>query len=160
VRRTRRLTWLTIAVLGVYACFMARGVFAYSQEQGARETFPIFNWDLFSRVPKPDQASFGVRFTAIDGVVLTSPVYYEDSTLPTHQSSNAQVMIGVIGWAHRSGDEETVERYRRIWESRFLQTLTSAEYELVWREFTIEQREECDCFTSEVVVSEFTMGTP
>jgi hypothetical protein len=160
MKRTRRFGWLTVAILVVYAVALTPGIRAYTQERGARETFPFFNWDLFSRVPKPEQVSYGFRFTAIDGQRLDAPTYFEETLLPAHQSSPAQIMIGVIGGAHERGDATTVERYREVWESRYLQPLTSASYELVRREFTIEERYECDCFTSEVVLAEFTMGQP
>jgi hypothetical protein len=158
--RTHRLVWLLVGILAVYSVFLARGLHAFSQERGAGETFPFFVWELFSRVPKPEQTSYGVRLTAMDGTVLTTPVYYEDSLLPTHQSSPAQAMIAVIGRAYAQGDEERVERYRTIFESRYLQPLEQATYELVWREFDIEERYSCECYTSETVIAEFTLGVP
>ena len=158
MRRTRRLAWLVVGILGVYSFFLAQGVYAYSQERGARETFPFFIWDLFSRVPQPDQVSYGMRLTEMDGTRLDEPVYYEETTLPTHQSSAAQGMIGTIGGAFESGDGDRVDRYRTIWESRYLQPLTSARYELVRREYDVEERHDCGCYRREVVVAEFTMG--
>jgi hypothetical protein len=157
VKRTRRLAWFAVGILGVYSIFLAQGVYAYSQERGARETFPFFIWDLFSRVPQPDQVSYGIRLTEMDGTRL-DPVYYEETTLPTHQSSAAQAMIGTIGSAYESGDAERVDHYRTIWESRYLQPLASAQYELVRREYDVEERHDCDCYRREVVLAEFVMG--
>ena len=158
MRRTTRLVWLTVAILGLYSTFLVQGMYAFSQERSEPETFPFFVWDLFSRVPQPDQVSYGVRFIEMDGARLDGPTYYEESTLPTHQSSAAQGMIGVMGGAVESGDTERLDRYRTVWESRYLQPLTSAQYELVRREYRVEERYDCDCFTRETVLAEFTMG--
>ena len=88
------------------------------------------------------------------------PVYFEDSILPTHQSSNAYTVIQLIGGAFEEDDDEAVDHYRTIFESRYLEPLSGARYELVHREYDVEERYECECYTSEVVLAEFSMGEP
>ena len=160
MKRADRLSWLAVGLLAVYAIFLGRGLQAFSQERSAAEVFPFFVWELFSRVPRQQQVDYAVRLVEMDGTLLAEPTYFESSTLPAHQSAPAQGMIGVIGWAHVAGDEARVDRYRQIWESRYLQPLTSATYELVEREYDVDERHECGCFTRETVVATFTMGEP
>ena len=152
--------WLTIGILAIYTLFLARGSYAFSQYRGPSEIFPFFHWELFSRVPEPQQETYGIRLTALNGAPLGDPVYFEDSILPTHQSSNAYNVIQSIGTAFEAGDREAVDRYRTILESRYLEPATSAEYQLVHREYDVEERYECDCYDTEVVLAEFSMGTP
>jgi hypothetical protein len=158
-RRTDRLVWLAIGILAIYSLFLARGSYAFSQYRGPSEIFPFFHWELFSRVPEPIQETYGIRFTEMNGAVLDDPVYFEDSILPSHQSSNAHIVIQEIGGAYETGDD-AVDRYRTILESRYLEPLSGASYELVRREYDVEERYECDCFTTEVVLAEFSMGEP
>ena len=158
-RPTRRVVWCAIALLALYSGFLARGTHAFTQQRSAPEIFPFFVWELFSRVPHPEQRSFGVRLTAMNGSLLAEPVYFEDTTLPAHDSGPAHNVINKIGHAYRSGDQDTLERYRTILESRYLHPLESATYEVVDRTYEVEARYDCDCYTSETVVTSFTMGS-
>ena len=62
--------------------------------------------------------------------------------------------------AVEDGDDQAVSRFRTILETRYLSGANDATYELVDREYDIEQRVECDCFISEVVIDRFTTGEP
>jgi hypothetical protein len=157
-RKTDRLVWLAVGILAIYSLVLARGSYSFSQYRGPSEIFPFFHWELFSRVPEPTQETYGIRFTEMNSAPLDHPVYFEDSILPTHQSSSAHAVIQVIGGAFERGDDEAVDRYRTILESRYLEPLSGTRYELVRREYDVEQRYECDCYTTEVVLAEFSMG--
>jgi hypothetical protein len=158
-RLTRRVVWLAIALLVLYTGFLVRGSYAFSQDRSAPEIFPFFVWELFSRVPRAEQRSYGLRLTEMNGAPLAEAVYFEDSMLPTHQSSAAHNVINKIGHAYTSGDEATLERYRTIMETRYLHPLESGSYELVRRTYNVKERYDCDCLISETVVAEFTMGS-
>lgn len=158
VRRTDRLVWLVLGVLVVYCLMLARTSFAFAQYRGPSEIFPFFHWELFSRVPEPVQQYYGIRFTTLNGVSLDQPVYFEQSTLPARSNSSAHVLVQRLGRAVERGDDEAAARYRTILESRYLDLEAGAAYELVDREYDVEERYECDCFISEVVLDQFTVG--
>lgn len=150
--------WFVLAVLAVYTVMMGRTAVAFADFRAPSEILPFFHWELFSRVPEPVQRYYGIRFTSLDGVPLSEPVYFEDSALPTRSNSSAHLVVQRIGQAVREGDDEAAARYRTILESRYLDRAEGATYELVDREYDIEEREECDCYISEVVIDTFTVG--
>jgi hypothetical protein len=156
-RRIDRLVWFVLVVLAVYGVMLARASWAVVQYDPQTEVLPFFRWDLFSRVPEPEQQYYGIRFTSLAGATLEEPVYFEQSALPSHSNSSAHVLVQRLGQAVEDGDDDAA-RYREILESRYLDGVVGATYELVDREYDIEARLECDCFTSEVVIDRFTVG--
>lgn len=160
MKRAELLSWLAVGLLAVYSILLGRSLYGFSQERWTPEVFPFFVWELFSRVPQDHQVDYAVRLVEMDGTALAEPTYFERSTLPLHQAGPAQAMLGVIGRAYEGGDQDRLDRYREIWESRYLEPLTTATYELVRREYTVEGRHECECFTRETVLATFTMGEP
>jgi hypothetical protein len=146
---------VAIAVVVVYLLLLL--------DHGARradERFPLFNWSLFSQVPGPEKQNFGLRLVEVDGVKLEEPVYYEDAQefVTTSRSPDAYQLIQGIGKATQQDRPLQAASARETLETRYLQGLTSARYELVNRTYDVLDRFECDCYEEETVMAEFTLA--
>jgi hypothetical protein len=124
------------------------------------EKFPIFSWDLFSKVPNPTSTDYSVRLIAADGLNTPLPVYYERSGL---QSGGEQIQgytaLQRIGRAFGQGQKRQVDTLRKTFESTYLNELTHLRYELVRRTFNIRDRVDCDsCFTKVTVLGTYGTG--
>jgi hypothetical protein len=156
MRRTERLARAAVGLVVVYCSFLVRDGLARAREQPSGETFPFFMWELFSTVPEPHQTDYGLRLVEIDGSAVDG-VYFEESLLPSHQASAAQGVIGRMGADLEAGRTDDLEVARLLLETRYLYPLSTARYELVKREYDVGDRYDCSCFTSEIVLAEFSM---
>ena len=132
-------------------------------ENGPRtqdERFPFFNWSLFSSVPGPERESYGVRLVEVDGARLEEPVYYENAEgiIATSSSPDAFQLIQVMGKATEANRPGQAASARETLETRYMQGVTSARYELVSRTYDVLERFECECYREEDSVAEFTLG--
>jgi hypothetical protein len=136
--------------------FLARDGVNRIREQPSGETLPFFMWELFSTVPENHQSDYGLRLIEMDGS-KGDGVYFEESLLPSHSATGAHRIIGRMGAAFEAGRMDDFERQRTILETRYLYPLSTATYELVKREFDVDERYDCECFVSEVTLTEITM---
>jgi hypothetical protein len=132
-------------------------------ENGPRtqdERFPFFNWSLFSGVPGPERESYGLRLTEVDGARLEEPVYYENAEgiIATRRSPDAYQLIQAMGKATKEGRPVQAASARETLETRYMQGLTDARYELVSRTYDVLERFECECYREEDAMAEFTLG--
>jgi hypothetical protein len=136
------------------------GVLVVNGPRNATEVLPFFNWSLFSRVPAPDQVHYSVRLLEIDGAALDPPVFFDEASdlLPGAQAPEANELLQHLGRSLEAGDEAAVADARAALESRFLNGLDSAVYEVVRRRYDIVDRLECDCYLEETSLREFTLG--
>ena len=121
------------------------------------ERFPIFTWDLFSKVPPQIKVDYGIRITGVDGRDLYFPRYFEaaDGLVASPRSIDASMLTQTIGRAERRGDQERADAELRRFEARFFAGLDSADYELVERRSDVKERARCGCFQEETVLRTF-----
>lgn len=161
MRQAERLARFTAVLLLIYSLIVARGVFyVVHEERTAPEVFPFFVWELFSRVPRAERESYALRFVEVNGDPLDTPVYFEKAGafLSMSHSPDAQVVIRQIGEALAAGQPFRMTSNRDILEARFMDRLTSAEYEIVRIRFDVLDRIDCDCFIQETPIAQFTLG--
>lgn len=149
------LLMLTAALLVTYS-----GVLLWFGPTTPRETFPFFNWQLFSKVPPAVNTSYGVRILEVDGVPVDPPRYFEASPdlFPSAKSPEASTAARAWGGHLRAGREVESEFAQDLFEARFLATATHVRYEFVERRYDIIERVSCDCYVSEEVLGEFEYG--
>ena len=149
-------------LLVIYALIVTRGLNVVVRDgRTAPEVFPFFVWELFSRVPPAERESYGLRFVSVNGDLLGAPMYFEEAGayLPTSHSPEAQQIIRQMGQALAAGQPLGVAFNRDILETRHMQQLTSADYEIVRVRFDLLERFDCpDCYLEETPVAQFTLG--
>jgi hypothetical protein len=152
-RGSQRIVAATLAVMVAYL-----GVIGI--RRGEDELLPFFTWSLFSRVPEREAVHYSIRLVEVDGRTLDPPVYFDEASalLATTQLPEANTTLQDLGRAVEAGDEDAVDAARSTLESRFLNELDSATYEVVRRRFDIVDRVECDCFVEETTLRELTFG--
>ena len=98
------------------------------------ETFPFFNWSLFSHSSSV-RTDVVVRLQSIDGRVLSSPRFYYDMKetfrLARNQDPNLFKIADRLNVALRANDEKAVDQLRRLIEQRYMAEVGSAEYDVV-----------------------------
>jgi hypothetical protein len=154
LRHSRAAVRILVGVLVVYLA-----VVAVNGPRNSTEIFPFFNWELFSRVPPAERESYSIRLVAVNGQAI-EPVYFEKARryLSTTAIPDAATLLQRIGLSVARGDDARADSQRRLFESRFLAELHSAQYELVRRRYSVLDRLECDCFTEETVVRRYRFG--
>lgn len=151
---TSRQVLIVFVVVGLYSAFLFRdGV------RSSAETFPVFRWELFSKVPSRVRTDYGVRIVAWDGRDLFFPRYYEQATDMVSQprSVEASTMTRSMGANYDAGNTDRAEDIRRRYEDRFLND-TPVRYELVRRTYDVKGRLDCNCYVREVVIGTFRAG--
>ena len=154
---SERVARITLGLLLVYSAIVAVSVPAPID----KEVFPFFRWELFARTPERHRSDYGVRFTEVDGRQLERPVYFEEASgfIPTSRSPDAQAAIKDLGEATEHHDSEHATRNRDLLESRHLQALTSATYEVVRRTYDVLERVDCiSCYDDDRVVATYELG--
>lgn len=150
-----------LAALGVLfiACYL--GVLLWHGPSRSPEVFPFFSWSLFSEVPDAVEVDYSVRFISVNGVTLDEPVFFEESKafLRTASAPQAYQVIQQLGRAHDKNQDRRAAESQDLLDSQWLASLTSADYEVVRREFDILERLECDCYSNVVVLSEASLGS-
>lgn len=140
----------TAALLLVYgAVIVVRG------PASGHELFPVFKWELFSKVPPREQTSYGVRLLEVDGEVLDEPIYFEKASHLFRSTRSPDVPTLVRRWSQQvaAGNFEESIRSQMVFEARFLES-RDVRYQLVRRTYDIVERVECGCFLSEEVIFE------
>ncbi len=140
----------TAALLLVYgAVLVLRGPTSGS------ELFPVFKWELFSKVPPREQTSYGVRLLEVDGEVLDEPIYFEEALHLFRSARSPDVPTLVRSWSQHvaAGNFEESVRSQILFEARFLES-RPVRYQLVRRTYDIVERVDCGCFISEEVIFE------
>lgn len=152
IRRSTTVQFLAaLAVVALYASFLV-----YQGPKG-KEHFPVFKWELFSKVPDRQEVDYGFRIIEIDGRPLVFPRYFEQmpSTFDRARSPDVTHLSRSVGLAVKRGDERTAEDRRRRFETRFLAG-HDVTFEVVERRYDTIERATCNCYTSETVLATFT----
>jgi hypothetical protein len=125
------------------------------------ERLPVFSWSLFSEVPDAEKTDYGVRFLAVDGTPLDEPTYFELASdhLSTTRDPAAHSLIDQIGDSLVRDEPMRAALQRDLFESRFLQDLDGARYEVVRRTYDVLDRIECvGCYIDVEVLATFELG--
>lgn len=135
-------------------------VLLWTGPTSAIETFPVFNWQLFSKVPHPVSTSYGVRIREVDGVPLEPPRYFEEAGDLFPNAGAPEAPTAAKAWAQhiKAGRLPEAAYVEELYEARFMANARSVRYELVERRYDIRERIECDCFVSEEVIGDFEYG--
>ena len=154
-RRTSVLLTLTAALLVGYC-----GVLLWVGPTSARETFPFFNWQLFSKVPPEVNTSYGVRILEVDGVDVDPPRYFEASPDLFPSAKAPEASTAALAWGrHLRADRELESAVAQdLFEARFFASATTVRYEFVERRYDVIERVDCECYVSEEVLGEFEYG--
>lgn len=161
MKQVQRLATFTAVLLLVYSLTVVRTFHGVVIEnRPTPEVFPFFAWELFSRVPPAEQEAVALRFVEINGEVLDPPVYFEkaDTWLSNSRSPTAYHVIRQLGSALEQSQLMRAAIKRELLESRFMQDVRTAEYEIVKVRFDILERFECDCYIEEMPLARFTLG--
>lgn len=122
------------------------------------EKFPVFKWQLFSKVPPEVSTSYGIRLLEVNGRPNDPPTYFEASLFPTAKSPEASVLVNSWG-RHLVADRlDRAEESRALFESRFISSASTVRYQVVERRYDVIERVTCDCYLSERVLSEHRYG--
>lgn len=150
-RGATRVVAATFAVMVGYF-----GVLVLNGPRNSTEVLPFFNWSLFSRVPATEQVHYSIRLVVVDGEAIDPPVYFDEAEdiLSTSKLPEANEVLQDLGAAAAAGDDVAVAEIQTLLESRFLNGLDSATYEVVRRRYDIVDRIECRCFLEETVLAE------
>ena len=122
--------------LGFISCALIYALVGnYTWATTHSELFPIYSWDLFSYIPA-HTSEFAIRFTAIDGVTLDPPLYFNEATkyIPTAQTIEAFALIQRFGNAVYTNSSE-MTMLQQQFEALYLQQLETVSYDLVIRTF-------------------------
>lgn len=151
---TDRLVILGVAFLVAYV-----GVLIWNGPVNTKEAFPAFNWSLFSEMPEPQLTDYSIRLTEVDGQKLPEPLYYDEAKgyISTPFRPEPYLVMQQMGHAIVADQPERFSSAREVLESRWMENLDSAEYEIVQRKFDIIERVGCDCFTEETVLREVSI---
>lgn len=154
-RRTTIHLMLTAGLIAVYSA-----VLLWTGPTSITETFPVFNWQLFSKVPHPVSTSYGVRILEVDGVPLDPPRYFEEAgdLFPNAKAPEAPTAAKAWGQHVQAGRLPEAAYVEELYEARFFSAVESVRYELVVRRYDVVERVECSCFLSEEVIGEFEYG--
>lgn len=149
-RSTTRQVLLTLALVAAYAGFLIQ------RGAGAREAFPVFEWELFSKVPTRVETDFAVRIVAVDGKGLYFPRYFDraQGLVAQPNSIEASTMSRTMGQAYQRGNDARGEDVRKRFEDRFFAG-KAYRYEVVARTYDVKERMSCDCFVEEKVIRTF-----
>lgn len=158
-RRTDRLFGGAVLVALVYGGFVTRDSVQAFHNRHERETFPFFRWSLFSTVPDPYYTIYTLRFTELDGAPV-EPMYLDESMVPDRDSAGMQALIARIAVAAMEWRFDDAEHLRAVLESRYLDQVGSARYEVVRQVVSLDEWRTCECFTTEEVVAVFTLDRP
>jgi len=124
--------------------------------------WPFHRWELFSKVPSAERTNYSIRLIEVDGEPVDPPRYFDEAQGYVDQPNSpvATTLMGELGAGIRNGDlKQTVSAQMRL-ESRFMQGIGTARYEVVLRRFDILERRTCDCFLSEEVVATLEKKPP
>jgi len=146
---------LTAALMAVYS-----GVLWWNGPTSNHEMFPVFNWQLFSKVPPAVNTSYGIRVLEVDGEAVDPPRYFEESKdiFPHAKSPEAATLIRAFGGHLEAGRMPEVAFVREVLESRYFEPHTSVRYQVVRRRYHVLERVECECYLAEEVMDEFEYG--
>jgi hypothetical protein len=149
----QRLLLATAAFLVLYV-----GVIAVnSPTGGAEEVFPLYSWDLFSRVPPRDNLDYDLRLIALNGRKLETPLYFSEAGpfVAGSRSPEAALVIEKFGKALARHDRVAADHQQNLLDGRFLVNVKTVSYEIVRRRWNLLERSKCHCFEEEVVVGRF-----
>ena len=150
----RRTEWL---VRGLLAAVLAYGVVAVWDYN--REVWPIFSWNLFTKVPAAHSGDYDIRIVDGQGLRVRTPAYFEDARTETDQSREIQAYQTLQNWgrAHRNHDVAGETAVRKRFEALYLGGLSHVRYEFVQRIWDIRTRLECPhCFTAIRVLATYS----
>lgn len=157
IRRSTTVQFLAALVL--VALYSA--VLVYQGPRG-EEHYPVFKWELFSKVPDRKEIDYGFRITAVDDRVLLVPRYFEQAGefFSMTKSPDATHLARSLGMAIDRGWESRAEDVRDRFEARFFAG-HDVTYEVVERRYDTIERVECRCYESERVLATYTYdGAP
>lgn len=114
------------------------------------EYYPIFSWDLFSRVPNT-VTDYGLLITAVDQAPLDQQLYFEEASMLFADTNSiiASNMIQGIGYNTTVGNKADAEALRIQFESLYFEAYQSVTYEIVQRTYTPIERYQNSLFISE-----------
>jgi hypothetical protein len=150
-----RIVVVTLAVMVAYL-----GAVAVDVGAGRDEALPFFTWSLFSQVPAREQVNFSIRLVEVDGRPLDPPRYFDEAgdLVTAALAPEANELAQAIGRRLEAGDEAGAEELLGLFESRFLNELDGASYEVVRRRYDVVDRLSCQCDLDTTVVGTFTLG--
>jgi hypothetical protein len=151
--RSYKLLKIGIAALAI-SYFLIGNI---SQRYGIAEIFPIATWELFSYVPRSEDADFGVKILAVNGTSLDSPVYFEKASqfFTKIHSIDAYMTIQVLGKALLANDQSTAASYRDLLENVYLADQAQITYVVTQRRYDLLERWNHGTFLSEVELGVF-----
>lgn len=141
-----------VLLLGYTAVLATRGL-------TGPERFPVFKWELFSKVPPRVRDAYTVRLVEVRGRLLPEPVRFEQAAglVAGPKSPVAYQVIQQFGRAQEAGRPLQADDARRRLEGQFLRDTGPGRYQLVKVRFDLLERIRCDCVISEEVIGEFTL---
>ena len=124
--------------------------------------FPFHRWELFSKVPPAVNRSFSIRLVEVDGKPVDPPVYFDEARGLVDQPNSpvASQLMSDLGWGLKTNNLRRAVGAQMQLESRFMQGIDTARYEVVLRTFSVLERRACDCFMSEEVVATLEKAPP
>lgn len=151
IRRSTTLQFL--AALGLIALYSA--VLVYQGPKG-KEKYPVFKWELFSRVPARVKSDYGIRITSVDGQTLWFTPYFQNAGAHFNRTSSpdATHLARSIGSAITRGHEKRSSDLRARFEARFFAG-HDVTYEVVERTYDTKERVTCRCYQAEDVVGTY-----
>lgn len=147
----------TVQFLAAIMLVVAYSGVLVAQGVGGDETFPVFKWELFSKVPNRTEVDYGFRIVEVDGNVLFYPKYFEQARDYFGQTNSPDVthLSRSVGFALNRDDQATAEDRRRRFEARFLAG-HDVTYEVVERRYDTLARAACFCYRSEKVLATYS----
>lgn len=123
------------------------------------ERFPVFKWELFSRIPPRVRDAYTIRIVEAKGRPLPEPVRFEQAVgiVSGPKSPVAYQVIQQFGRATEGGRILQADDARRRLEDQFLRDTGPGRYQLVKVRFDLLERIDCDCVISEKVIGEFRL---
>ena len=112
----RRSEWLVR--VAVVFCLLYGVIGAHDRHQDA---FPIFSWDLFTRVPNPRKSDYSIRLLETDGVPLKRPMYFEAAGLAKEgRAAQAYIAMQHLGAAVSRDNGMAIAILRSRFEATYL----------------------------------------
>lgn len=147
----RQVVATVLILLGLYA-----GIGSITWYRFGYEIYPIFPWELFSRVPTT-VSDYGLRITHLNGQPLDPPVYFEDAPdrFPEARSIIASGDTQSLGAAIERNDQPGITSLRQRIEARYLAAAPSVQYEVVKRQWLPLERYRQHTFVDEHVIAQF-----
>jgi hypothetical protein len=147
-----------ITMVSLYAC-----IALFTSRMDTRpETFPFFDWSLFSISTTP-RTDVVVRIRSINEQLLPTPrFYYNMPDIFIHAKQrdiNAWKTLQALRGALRDNNEERAEQLRHFFEQRYLVEAHDAEYDVVLLMYDPVARLRTGAIQNMTILASYKKGT-